>query len=35
MIKGILDRTLSKFLADILLMGFRVLLFVTFISKLE
>jgi small conductance mechanosensitive channel len=35
MIKGDLDRTLSKFLADILLWVLRVLLFVTFISKLE
>jgi small conductance mechanosensitive channel len=35
MIKRDLDRTLSKFLADILLWVLRVLLFVTFISKLE
>jgi small conductance mechanosensitive channel len=34
MIKRDLDRTLSKFLADILLWVLRVLLFVTFISKL-
>ena len=34
MIKRDLDPTLSKFLADIVLWVFRVLLFVTFISKL-